>query len=123
MLALAATRLGLCSMRPMVQASPVLFGGAAFMTSQRTCRSCGQPRDNDYVLMCLTCIRNGVPIPDARSANIHVEQLGNGYWLGVVDMTIPRFTEALHFENSLFHNADEALTWARQQIESVILSV
>jgi hypothetical protein len=48
----------------------------------RACRACGNRRDNPYALMCLACIRSGVPIPELlgpllREALTQVEETLN----------------------------------------------
>lgn len=52
-----------------------------------------------------------------RKAAIEVEQLPNGYWRGHVSVRVPGLRSPHEQESDLFHDAGEALDWARQTIE------
>ena len=54
-----------------------------------------------------------------RKATIEVEQLPNGYWRARVVMVSPRLPEPHDEEATSFHDAGEALDWARGLIEGV----
>lgn len=58
-----------------------------------------------------------------RKATIEVEQLPNGYWRGHLVVTLPALAEPFEQEGRSFHDAGEALSWARGQIELLTLSV
>lgn len=57
-----------------------------------------------------------------RSADLHIEQQPNGYWLAAVVIRIPDLPEQ-EFRNELAHDAGEALDWARMTIENTVRAV
>lgn len=61
--------------------------------------------------------------PAQRSATIAIEQLPNGYWHGAVAITVPQLPEPHAQSCDSFHNADEAITWARGVIDLFTRSV
>jgi hypothetical protein len=58
-----------------------------------------------------------------RWADIHVEQLGTGYWLGRVTVKVPQLPEPHVQENELFHTAEDAIQWAVGIIDLLTRSV
>jgi hypothetical protein len=55
-----------------------------------------------------------------RAATIEIEQAADGYWNATVRITAPTLPRAHVQTAGSFHNAGEALDWARLTIENVV---
>lgn len=58
-----------------------------------------------------------------RRATIEVEQLINGYWRAAIRVQVPNLPTPFEDSGDAFHNAGDALEWARQTIEGYTLSI
>lgn len=58
----------------------------------------------------------------SRSATIKIEQLPNGYWYAYVRVSGLPIPDVVDAKES-FHNAGEALDWARMFIETTTASI
>jgi hypothetical protein len=63
-----------------------------------TCRACGGLLDNDYVLMCMACVKGGVPIPEYGQGKGRITLSIADLREIVNDESIRRGAHALHFE-------------------------